>query len=267
MRSRAHIKAHPIHPALIPFPFAFLWGAAAFDVLYLISGRAAFTVTAGHLTLAGLAAGLIAAVPGVIDYMYTVPPDSSGRTRATRHALGNSTALLLFLLSWLLRHTDGSMTLPTLGCEVLGAGMLGYSGLLGGELVARNLISVNHRYANAGKWKEESFSAAPGDTLVVASEDELNEGHMKLLWINGRRIALGRTPDGYCAFEDHCTHRGGSLAGGVLIGDTVQCLWHGSQFDVCTGQVKTGPATRKIRVFDTSILGGKVMLVTPNADD
>lgn len=267
MRSRAHIKAHPIHPALIPFPFAFLWGAAAFDVLYLISGRASFTATAGHLTIAGIAAGLLAAVPGVIDYLYTVPPASSARKRATKHALGNSTALLLFVLSWFLRNPDGSMTFATLGCEVLGAGILGYSGLLGGELVARNMISVNHRYANAGKWKEESFSGAPGDTLVVASEDELKEGQMKLLWINGRRIALGRAPGGYCAFEDRCTHRGGSLAGGVLIGDTVQCLWHGSQFNVCTGRVKAGPAKEKIRVFEVSARGGKVTLVTPGADE
>lgn len=31
MRSRASIKGHPIHPALIPFAFAFLVGAFAFD--------------------------------------------------------------------------------------------------------------------------------------------------------------------------------------------------------------------------------------------
>ena len=267
MRSRAHVKAHPIHPALVPFPFAFLWGAALFDLLYLISGRGPFTVTAAHLTIAGIAAGLLAAVPGVIDYIYTVPPKSSGRQRATRHAVGNSTALVLFLLAWFLRNTDGSMTYATLGCEVLGAGILGYSGILGGELVSRNMISVNHRYANAGKWKEESFSAAPGDKLVVASDDELKAGQMKLLWINGRRLALGRTADSHCAFEDRCTHRGGSLAGGVLIGDTVQCLWHGSQFEVCTGRVKAGPAREKIRVFDVSTRAGEVTLLTPGAEE
>jgi nitrite reductase/ring-hydroxylating ferredoxin subunit/uncharacterized membrane protein len=267
VRSRAHVKAHPIHPALVPFPFAFLWGAALFDVFYLISSKPSLTWTAGQLTIAGVAAGLLAAIPGVIDYLYTVPPRSSARTRATKHALGNSTAMVLFLLSWFFRNGDGSMTYLTLGCEVVGAAVLGYSGLLGGELVIRNMISVNHRYANAGKWREETLTSAPGTALTIAGDEELKKGQMKLLWINGRRIALGRTSQGYCAFEDRCTHRGGSLAGGVLIGDTVQCLWHGSQFDVCTGAVKAGPAKEKIRVFKTRIRGEDVTLVVPDAQD
>jgi uncharacterized membrane protein len=92
VRSRAQIKAHPIHPSLIPFPFAFLIGALFFDALGLILERSELWRTAGHLTLAGIAAGLLAAVPGAIDYIYTVPPNSSGKKRATKHALGNVAA-------------------------------------------------------------------------------------------------------------------------------------------------------------------------------
>lgn len=263
MRSRAHIKAHPVHPALIPFPFAFLWGAAIFDLLHLIVGGTAFTVTASHLTLAGIIAGLIAAIPGVIDYIYAVPPESSAKARATKHGLGNATGLVLFLASWFLRDADGIAGGATVVLELAGAALLGYAGLLGGELVVRNMISVDHRYANKGKWKEASFTGKPGDRIVVAEEAELGSGHMKLLWVNGRRIALARTDDGYCAFEDSCRHRGGSLAGGVLIGNTVHCLWHGSQFDVRDGRVLCGPAREKIHVFTTVVEKGKVVLVTP----
>src|SRR5687768_10672296 len=103
MRSTAHFKAHPIHPALIPFPFAFLWGAALFDLLYLVTSRVDLTATARHLTVAGIAAGLLAAIPGVIDYVYAVPPKSSGKRRATRHAIGNVAALAMFGISWFLR--------------------------------------------------------------------------------------------------------------------------------------------------------------------
>ena len=260
MKSRANVKAHPLHPALAPFPFAFLWGAAIFDLLYLISSARTLTTTAGHLTIAGIAAGLLAAVPGAIDYLYSVPPASSARKRATKHALGNSAALVLFAVSWFLRDGDGAMSVGTMVAEVFGAGVLGYAGLLGGELVTRNMISVDHRYAHAGKWKEEHFSVSPGAPVIVAFAEDLKEGQMKLLRLNGRRIALGRTAKGYCAFEDRCTHRGGSLAGGVLIGDTVQCLWHGSQFDVCTGEVKAGPAREKIQVFDVTVAEGKVTI-------
>lgn len=64
---------------------------------------------------------------------------------------------------------------------------------------------------------------------------------MKLLRIGNKRIVLARSEQGYVAFDDRCTHRGGSLAGGVMICGAVQCLWHGSQFDVSTGKVKAGP--------------------------
>ncbi len=265
MRSTAHFKAHPIHPALVPFPFAFLWGAAFFDLLYVVTSRDEFTATAAHLTVAGIAAGLLAAIPGVIDYIYAVPPDSSGKQRATRHAIGNVAALALFGVGWFLRAPEGTMTLPTLALEVLGAAVLGYAGFLGGELVARNMISVDHRYAQAGKWKEESFRAKEGDVIPVADEEELKDGQMKLLRVNGLRIALARTPTGYCAFQDGCTHRGASLAGGVLVDTTVHCLWHGSQFNVETGKVECGPAKEKIRLYQTRVKDGRVMLVVPTS--
>ena len=263
MRSRAHVKAHPIHPSLIPFPFAFLIGALFFDALGVILGRPALWTTGKHLTLAGIAAGLLAAVPGVIDYVYTVPPNSSGKKRATRHALGNVTALVLFGGSWLLRGDGGAPGVATLLLELVGSGVLAYSGYLGGTLVIRNMISVDHRYANAGKWQEADFTGKPGERLVIGSAEDLKEGQMKLLRVNGKRLVLARTADGYTAFEDGCTHRGGSLAGGVLIDGTVQCLWHGSQFDTATGTVRCGPAKKGIKAYEVEEKkNGELVLVS-----
>jgi nitrite reductase/ring-hydroxylating ferredoxin subunit len=83
---------------------------------------------------------------------------------------------------------------------------------------------------------------------------------MKLLRVGGKRIVLARTEDGYVAFDDRCTHRGGSLAGGVMMCGTVQCLWHGSQFDVATGVVKGGPAKTNIAVYRVAEENGNVKL-------
>jgi nitrite reductase/ring-hydroxylating ferredoxin subunit len=83
---------------------------------------------------------------------------------------------------------------------------------------------------------------------------------MKLLRVGEKRIVLARTETGYVAFDDRCTHRGGSLAGGVLICGTVQCLWHGSQFDVSAGTVKGGPAKKDIRVYQIDEEGSDVKL-------
>jgi nitrite reductase/ring-hydroxylating ferredoxin subunit/uncharacterized membrane protein len=264
MRSRAHFKAHPIHPALIPFPFAFLAGALPFDALGALLNRPTLWVTGGYLTIAGLAAGLLAAIPGFIDYLYTVPPQSSGKARATRHAIGNVVALLLYAASFALRADNWYPAAATIGLEFFGFCTLMYSGWLGGTLVTRNLISVDHRYAEMGKWQEAQFTSRGNEPLVVGHIDDLKENQMKLLHVNGQRIVLARTSDGYRAFEDRCTHRGGSLAGGVLICGTVQCLWHGSQFDASTGAVTCGPAKRPIRAYAVEQKkNGQILLVSP----
>ena len=264
MRSNAHYKAHPIHPSLIPFPFAFLSGALLFDALGFGLSRASLWTTGGHLEIAGVAAGLVAAIPGAIDYLYTVPPNSSGKQRATKHALGNVAALTLFAIAWLLRAEDWSPSAATLVLEVAGGAALVYAGYLGGTLVTRNMISVDHRYANAGKWQEITLSATPGQPIVIGRKDDLEENQMKLLRVNGHRLVLARTADGYTVFADGCTHRGGSLAGGVLVDGTVQCLWHGSQFDVSTGEVACGPAKKKVHVYELrQSKSGDLELVNP----
>jgi uncharacterized membrane protein/nitrite reductase/ring-hydroxylating ferredoxin subunit len=250
MRSKASFRGHPIHPALIPFPFAFLYGAFVFDVIGRALGRSTLWTTGAYLALAGIAMGLIAAVPGFVDYLYTVPPRSTGKRRATKHLLANLSALVLFTLAWWLRGEVTAIPgIPQLAIEAIATALLTAGAWMGGVLVNRNMIGVDPRYANAGKWKEASVEAKPGEPVVVARGDELQVNQMKLLRVDGRRIVLGRTEQGYVAFDDHCTHRGGSLAGGTMICGTVQCPWHGSQFDVHTGAVKSGPAKEKIATY------------------
>lgn len=264
MRSRAHYKSHPIHPALIPFPFAFLTGALIFDAIGVIRSAPAFWTTGAHLAVAGIAAGLIAAVPGAIDYFYTVPPASSGKKRATQHAIGNVSALVLFTAACLARGPGYEPGIATLSLEFIGAAVLGYSGWLGGTLVTRNLISVDHRYANAGKWQEAELTAERGKPLIVGHVDDLKIGQMKLLHVNGQRLVLARTPKGYAAFDDRCTHRGGSLAAGVLVDESVHCLWHGSQFHCPTGAVTCGPAKAAIRVYEVQeSKAGQLVVASP----
>jgi nitrite reductase/ring-hydroxylating ferredoxin subunit len=96
---------------------------------------------------------------------------------------------------------------------------------------------------------------------IVGRVDELRPGQMKLVRINDLRVVLARTDDGWTAFEDRCPHMGGSLADGVLAGDCVQCPWHGSQFDVRSGELLAGPAGTAIRTWRVQQDGDQVRLV------
>jgi nitrite reductase/ring-hydroxylating ferredoxin subunit/uncharacterized membrane protein len=262
MKSNAVVLGHPLHPMLIPFPIAFLTGAALFDAAGWFRDVPSWWTTGGHLGLAGIATALVAAIPGVIDYLYAVPPDSSAKTRATRHLLANLSAVALFGAAWWMR--GGAAARPdalVLCLEAVGLGLLGAGGYMGGTLVTRNLIGVDHRYAQAGKWRDASLDARKDRPVTVAKRDELKVDQMKLLRVGGKRVVLARTEEGYVAFDDRCTHSGGSLAGGVMMCGTVQCLWHGSQFDVATGKVKAGPATNGIATYRVEEKDGDVRLV------
>jgi nitrite reductase/ring-hydroxylating ferredoxin subunit/uncharacterized membrane protein len=247
MKSRASIKSHPLHPMLIVYPFAFLTGAFAFTAVAAATKKRDLRDVAGHLIPAGIATGLTAAVPGLIDYVTTVPPQSSGKDRARKHALLNTTALGLFTASWLLERNRRRPAVSLL-LQGLGSAALSIAGFLGGTLVYRNQIGVDHRYANAGRWQEEARAHAGGRALTSAAAS-LGPDQMKLVHVDDSRVVVARSGDRYAAFQDRCTHKGGPLSDGVLICGTVQCPWHGSQFDVHTGEVKCGPATQSITTY------------------
>jgi nitrite reductase/ring-hydroxylating ferredoxin subunit len=210
-----------------------------------------------YLELGGILFSVIAAVPGIIDYYALVPPESSAKKRATKHGLLNICVLFIFLMVLMMRRSqEMSLTILIL-IEGVGVIILTIAGWLGGTLVHRNQIGVDHRYAEAGKWKEETVH---GETQVELKDLDLKPNQMKLFHVNDKRIVIGRTESGYVAFDDFCTHRGGCLADGVMICGTVQCPWHGSQFDVKTGKVKAGPAKDPIKTYEIVVVDQKYYL-------
>lgn len=260
MKSRAHLSGHPLHPMLIPFPLAFFIGTFVFDVLFVITLNQAFHAVGYYLGIAGCIMALVAAVPGAIDYFATVPPKSSAKKRAAIHGLLNTLILILYFVAWLLKTGSDSPDWLILCLEAIGFVLLFFTGWMGATLVYRNQIGVNSRYAHAGRWKEEFIDDDHKQPYQVATSDELEVNQMKLVHVNNKRVVLARTEDGYRAFDDCCTHKGGSLAAGSMICGTVQCPWHGSQFDVTTGEVKAGPAKENIVTYKITESDGKVYL-------
>jgi nitrite reductase/ring-hydroxylating ferredoxin subunit/uncharacterized membrane protein len=232
---------------LIVYPFAFLTGAFGFNVAAAASRRRELAAVSQQLIPVGVTLGLAAAVPGLLDYLESVPPASSANGRALKHALLNTAALGLFTASWLLGRKRRTQSVPLVmqGAATAAMSMAGY---LGGTLVYRNQIGVDHRYANAGKWSEETRTNSSGSALAFTGEG-LGLNQMKLVHVDKERIVVARTEDGLEAFNDRCTHKGGPLSDGALICGTVQCPWHGSQFDVKTGRVVCGPAKEAISVY------------------
>lgn len=140
MKSTAHIAGHPIHPMLIPFPLAFLSGAAAFDVLAAARQDDDLAATARQLGLAGLATAAVAAVPGLVDY-FTIVRDEAPRRTATRHLAVNLGALGCFAAAAGVRR-NRRPTGATIALELAGTALLVLGGWFGGKLSYHHQIGV-----------------------------------------------------------------------------------------------------------------------------
>ena len=258
MRSRAAVRSHPIHPMLVAFPIGLFITSLIFDLLGAQRGNASLWAAGWYCVIAGLCFSLAAAVPGVIDLLSVVPPNSSGRNRGYKHALLNLGMIAVFVA--VAAHRGDAATQPdgmSLTLSAIGVLLLLASGWLGATLVYRNQIGVDHRFANAGKLK--TVEVGRWDA-AVCEESDLEEGQMLLANISGTRVAVGRCSEGLVAFSDRCTHKGGPLSDGALVGCTVQCPWHGSQFNVHTGKVVNGPAEERIESYGIEVEGGKVFV-------
>jgi nitrite reductase/ring-hydroxylating ferredoxin subunit len=72
-------------------------------------------------------------------------------------------------------------------------------------------------------------------------------------------VLVSRSEGGeVCAIANTCTHRGGLLNEGERDGNVVTCPWHGSQFDLCFGEVLRGPARVPQQRFETRVREGKI---------
>jgi len=252
---------------LVSLPIGLWTGSLAYDLASLAAGDDQLRRTADDMMLAGFLGALAAAVPGAIDYFAVIPPRSSAKKRGATHGLINVGLATLYGANWLMRTRSRAGWGRRLGTPLsfIGAGILCYSGWLGGTLVYRNQIGVDHRGPNATKWRESGrIEGTAGQPVAVAAREDLGQpGQMKLVHLNGHRIVVAREGDRIVAFQDHCTHRGGPLADGVLACNVVTCPWHGSQFNVDTGEVVNGPAREGIQIYPVQIEGDEVRIVAP----
>ena len=98
------------------------------------------------------------------------------------------------------------------------------------------------------------------DFIRVASTSEIPEGKMKKVLVGNQQVLVVNLKGKYYAIGNVCTHFGGSLDRGILYGNEVECPLHHSHFDITTGQVKRGPATRPEPVYEVKAENGSILV-------
>ncbi|HEX8221040.1 MAG TPA: non-heme iron oxygenase ferredoxin subunit [Chloroflexia bacterium] len=97
----------------------------------------------------------------------------------------------------------------------------------------------------------------PGVGLKAA---DVPPGSCGLVKLGSEEVAVFNVEGQFYATQNRCTHAGGPLCEGGLWGDIVQCPWHGSEFNVRTGEVVSGPARTPIKTYSVTVHDGVISI-------
>ena len=133
MSTPASVARHPLHPILIPLPIGLWVFSLVADLVFLAGwGGPTWKAVAWYTMGGGIVGAVLAAVPGLIDF-FSITDRRAGQV-AIRHLICNGAALVLFVISFVLRFRDPMGGVPV-AVSVIAIVALGIGGWLGGELV------------------------------------------------------------------------------------------------------------------------------------
>jgi phenylpropionate dioxygenase-like ring-hydroxylating dioxygenase large terminal subunit len=95
---------------------------------------------------------------------------------------------------------------------------------------------------------------------VVASTDEITGGPLARTVCGEHLVLFRQTDDTIVALTDRCPHRGFPLSLGDVVGDEIQCGYHGLKFDACGtctwAPLQTNiPSRANVAVYPLAIIG------------
>jgi len=94
----------------------------------------------------------------------------------------------------------------------------------------------------------------------VASASDLKPEQMKAVNVKGKPVLLVNLNGRYYAVGNICTHMGCPLSSGTLKSEKVECICHGSTFDLKTGKVVRGPAEKPELKYEVKVENGSILI-------
>ncbi len=111
----------------------------------------------------------------------------------------------------------------------------------------------------------------------LMNESEIAEGSNRIVTLNDIEIGIFKVKGKLYAYRNVCPHDGGPVCTGTITGSLVQgpqtewklkwdregeilyCPWHGSDFDICTGEALSRKPLR-LKSYPVKVEGGKIKI-------
>lgn len=135
---------HPFHAALVTIPIGAWAASIIFDIIaFTVDDSAAYVLGAQWLIGIGIAGAIIAGIVGAVD-LSTLAHRTRARTVALTHMAINLTVIALFLISLVIRLSDGVDDISAIAVIISAVAILLMmaSSWLGGELAYRYGVRV-----------------------------------------------------------------------------------------------------------------------------
>jgi nitrite reductase/ring-hydroxylating ferredoxin subunit len=238
---------HPLHPVMAQVPVG-TWASAG-----ILDAIPAARPAAALLIGTGVAAAVPTALAGAADWS---EQDDAVRRLGALHAVANTVALGLYVGS-LVARAKGNGTLGRV-LSYSGLGLATGSAAVGGHMSYAQSSGANHAVPSARQLTTEWIDLGP--------LDDLPEGRPALRTGEGQGTPVGlavvRRGARVDAFINSCAHVGGPLAEGTV--ETVRgaeclvCPWHGSAFDLDSGEPRRGPTASAQERLEVKYEAGRV---------
>lgn len=133
MTTRATIAGHPIHPMLVTIPIGLWVFSLVCDIVYASNADGRWETTAYFTLGGGVIGALLAAVPGLLDFLRLHDPRER-QTGVVHMSLNLAIVAIQIINFWLRGQPNVSLRIPML-LSIVAVAALIVSGWLGGQLV------------------------------------------------------------------------------------------------------------------------------------
>ena len=243
---------HSLHAVLVDVVLGGATAALLLDLLRVVFGVDGLEDAAFWVIGLAFLAGVGAVLTGLTDYKDTAP-NSAERDVGGLHGVINILGMAGFGISTLQRAGgahDAAFWVLLISYLVISIG-----GYIGGHLVFKYGVMVNHNAFSRGKRAKEFTPVVP-----IA---EVSEGTPTKVMFGSTAVMLVRRGDAVHALRESCSHAGGPLSEGELGDGTITCPWHQSTFRLADGSVVHGPAGTRQPSYQARVNDGQIELQGP----